>query len=222
MIKIIGDTHNLYSNIWKILLTNRPSRLYHVGDLGDPHYIKEALHNVPNTFKVVPGNHDSYIFMGEHSLGKRIYLPAFGYEEVEGVKVFWIKGATSIDKTDFEKKVNGKVYRYKARPSWDPREELTLEEQSKCLDLLDTIPKIDLMITHSAPTVLVPSLVKGDLIPSPTSDFLERVQQYYKPSHWVFGHFHKNFSCFYNSTQFLGLGINQDVGFEKPKGFVFN
>jgi predicted phosphodiesterase len=144
---IIGDSHGEWDTLFRKLdhLEIDNCDLLHVGDVGigfkAPGKQNREIELINNSFKkrnikflAVRGNHDdpSY-FDGQINYSNFELLPDYTYREFNGEKFLFVGGAVSID-------------RIKRVPnmSWWKDEEFTLKP--------DLIKKVDVLITHSAPS----------------------------------------------------------------------
>ena len=125
----IGDVHGKY----KEYLNKITEKEYSI-QLGDFGFDYSCLKHVDTTkHKILLGNHDNYDNIPKHSLGD------FGVYELLGLKIFYIRGAYSIDKK----------YRIVGR-SWWENEELNYTQCNDCIQLYKNT-KPDMVISHDAP-----------------------------------------------------------------------
>lgn len=221
MIRLIGDTHGYFDPVDKALADKSLSSIWQVGDLGKIESVSEWLveAKIDDRLRILPGNHDNYDFINHDPVGQSLYTSPFGYEVIDGLNVFWIKGAYSIDKSAGWTTYEGKPIFFPGRQDWWPDEELTQEQCYQCLEVLDKAPEIDLMVTHCAPEQIACMLITGTIKPSRTHQFLQRLLEYKPPRYWAFGHYHKTFTDNLFGTKFYGLGLRRTIDFNRRKGF---
>ena len=174
---------------------------------------------------LVAKNYTTLVVLGNHEGIYSIYneLPLVYYEPVQGYvkelkmdkgsiyyllrdslytledkKILVIGGALSIDK----------LYRTSG-VSWWVEEELTRVEQENILDILDTTTEFDYVLSHTAPSFLIPTLVHfSDKIHDPTAVFLDFIENRIEFTQWHFGHFHTDvvlhdkYHCHYNELPY--------------------
>jgi hypothetical protein len=203
----VGDVHNQYRELSKLLNKYDSSDVHfvQVGDLGfdyrplkilDHEYFR-ALHG--NHDLLAPENPESY-WAYPFNLGR---YGTFRFNKNEP-EFFYLSGAFSIDK----------VQRYPGH-NWFPEEELTEEELEAAIAYYKEI-KPDLVVTHDAPTSIVPYVGNAKLLKwygfdgelkSKTQVALQRMLEYHAPQRWIFGHFHQRESIKVGNTQFECLDM---------------
>ena len=216
----IGDTHGIrpvFSIIDRKQITN--SHLIHVGDFGlgfvtiasdikNLEATDEMLMETNNHLYVIRGNHDNPIFWDK---SKGLNLPKlhnlhliddYTVFEVEGKKILGVGGGISIDR---QVRKDDKPY-----PSWW-KDEVFVYDPLKINRIVNNVDRIDIVVTHSAPTIAYPRGVdapivndwhgieaqfgnnlKGELIKEreEIDKLLNSISSAYSPTHWFYGHFH--------------------------------
>jgi len=214
----LGDTHNIYPIFELIDIYNiRDSNIISVGDIniGFQHDIieranlaafNEMAQETNNRFYLIRGNHDKK-FYWDHPVGlTNIYFMQDNTTEIiEGKKVLFCGGATSIDR------------KKRAPNTYDENERVEV-------DLSIKYTNIDIMVSHCAPIcgfphfpfpAIVEHYAKND--PELKADILEdatKLQELYeslspKPKLYFFGHFHRSNTITVNETTFKCLAINE-------------
>jgi len=133
--------------------------------------------------------------------GEVFYLLRDTKYEISGKSFLVIGGAMSIDKEYRTPEIN-----------WWEMETLTYQEQENILDIIRKQSKFDFILSHTAPSWLIPSIMKGTYnskVNDPVSKFLEFIEKKVEFKCWHFGHFHEdmhlningdNYYCHYNAT----------------------
>ncbi len=232
---VIGDTHGLRP-VFNIIEDNKFSgeNLIHVGDFGlgfqdvgrdikNLELLDEALMDTNNQLYVIRGNHDNPIFWDK---SKGLNLPTFHYLhliedysviEIEGQKILFIGGATSIDRRPRMRDTP---------PTWWKDEVFNFDPEK-----IKGITDIDIVITHTAPSFAYPhgsnnSLVNHYAIGEKMHGYdlheeleTERMlvddlfyglhKQNNKIKKWYYGHFHNSKRRNHHGTEFILLGINE-------------
>jgi len=229
----IGDTHGvrpIFEIIDKHKLENQ--NLIQVGDLGlgfqevqrdisNLLKLDEILGETGNTLYAIRGNHDNPIFW-KKDLG--LWLPKFqnihlvdDYQcrLIEDKKMLFVGGAISIDRI---------VRRDEHPPTWWAGEEFELDS-FKLATIERNIQNLDIIVTHTAPHFAYPrgsaSIVDNycQLDPNLRDDldrerkyvtaFAELIIKKYKPSQWIYGHFHSSRKEKAMGVDFKLLDINE-------------
>lgn len=179
-VRFIGDVHQLYGGLDKVIKESDADVCVCVGDLGlDYKWIEENVS--VNCFRFVPGNHDNYNQLPEHSLGD------FGTWN----GIFYIRGAHSIDK---EFRIPGL--------DWWEKEELSYEQGKECIEFYSEI-KPEIVISHDCPNIVVPLLFPFAIKEtSRTRQILDACFEFHQPKTWIFGHWHKSISSQIHGTWF--------------------
>jgi hypothetical protein len=207
--RIIGDVHGKVGReLWK------PSYLdviqgceysVQVGDMGDAQtYAVLRAHVDPTRHRFIGGNHDDYDHLPPHFLGD------FGAATVGGVDFFFIRGAYSIDK-----QLRRRQERTYGQKLWWPQEELSETCLTEAFEEYRR-QRPDFVITHTAPTSVARQLSDGALLLSftgktpeefttRTGEALQAMLDTHQPARWVFGHFHRLWTAYIGSTEFICL-----------------
>lgn len=238
---LIGDTHGLrpvFSIVDRLKLTGQ--NLVHVGDFGlgfvsiaqdlkNLEATDEMLMDTNNHLYVIRGNHDNPIFWDR---SKGLNLPRlhnlhlvddYSVIKIEGKNVLFIGGATSIDRRP---RMDDVPY-----PSWWADEIFKLDPE-KLGKIFNRDVKIDVVVTHTAPSFCYPIGSKNDLVDSYVAiekahgedlrfeleherglvdtlynDLTMLYNQ--RPTHWFYGHFHSSRETKKDGTLFKLLNINE-------------
>lgn len=208
-ILILGDVHGEWLAANKLIrkVCKRNPGITHiiqVGDLGD-HWPKMKpgafTRWKPDTDLPVhwlDGNHDNHTVLKKHGGTQNprlIYQPRGSVLEIDGYRMMFFGGATSVDK-DFR-------LREMAKPGhpdiWWPEESITRAEFDRALAQKGPIHAV---FSHDRPDNL-----PFDLSPLPIdigrSDrvALEGVWEQFKPPFWFFGHYHFHASGVHEGTE---------------------
>lgn len=218
---LLGDIHGEFNTIYYFALKNEnkePINLIQVGDFGagfhkgfisDMEYLNDKLAEFNVMLYAIRGNHDDpRYFDGTHNWSNIKLLPDYSTEIIEGKKVLFIGGATSIDR----------LYR-KPNVSWWEGEAFKLD-----YDKLRTFEDVDIVVTHTSPKFAYP-IGFNDLVmnfaqhdPALVNDLLNErellsityntLKEKNKIKKWFYGHFHTIETTYYEETDFHVLGIN--------------
>jgi UDP-2,3-diacylglucosamine pyrophosphatase LpxH len=227
MLIFIGDVHSEFYELAHRLTVRkiRDSVLVQVGDFGVGFYEKQVekenlailnktLEASNNLLYVIRGNHDdpAYFKKGQR-IGNIQFVPDYSTLELEGYTVFLAGGAISIDRTS---RIEGKNY-------WK-EEEFVLDAEWLETSLKE-VKKIDIVVTHNAPTEFWPFEISNlvwayarrddDLISHLAkeremhSKLLKYLTGKFAPSHWYYGHYHTIVDGKYNNLKYQALGESQ-------------
>ncbi|MBQ8380528.1 MAG: metallophosphoesterase [Clostridia bacterium] len=151
------------------------------------------LEEKPYTIAFVDGNHENFpliysysretLWGGKiHRIGRNIvHLCRGQVYDIDGVKIFTMGGAYSIDRY-----MRTKGYSY-----WE--EELpSHKEYREASENLDRVNmKVDVIVTHTAPRTLIYEMgFTPDPHDAELTGFLDWIMHEVDYSHWFFGHFH--------------------------------
>lgn len=218
---LLGDIHGDFNVISYFAQDNAnkdPKTLIQVGDFGagfrkhfldDMDYLNNILSEFNVTLYVIRGNHDDpKFFNGEYNWSNIKLLPDYTVLFIEGRRILFIGGATSIDRLQRIPTV-----------SWWEDEPFNLD-----VDKLSTYEDIDMVITHTSPKFahpigfnnLVMTYAKMDLkLLNDLTNEREALSITYqtlieknKITKWFYGHFHDTEITRYENTDFHLLGIN--------------
>lgn len=232
---VIGDTHGLRP-VFNIIDANQftGENLIHVGDFGlgfqdvgrdikNLELLDEALMDTDNQLYVIRGNHDNPIFWDK---SKGLYLPVFhnlhlvddySVIEIEGQKVLFAGGATSIDR---------RPRMDDTPPTWWKDEVFRYNK-----DNIKNLTDIDIVITHSAPSFCHPrgsnagivnhyaviEKMHGYDLHKELEDermllddlFYDLHRQHNNIKKWYYGHFHSSKRQSRHGTEFILLNVNE-------------
>lgn len=168
---LLGDIHGDITPIPRM----GDTPLIQLGDFGFA-AAYEGFKDVPKeTMMIIGGNHDEYPIL--KTLAS--YLGDFGL--IPGTKkTFFIRGAHSIDKEA----------RLVRNWPWWPEEELTTREADMALDAYERA-KPEVVLSHTCPDIIVPSMWKVPLLKSFTGQLLNECLKIHTPRRWYFGHWHE-------------------------------
>lgn len=200
----LGDLHlsdpASQANRYKLraAIDNKPDLLIQIGDFSeDPLDYAELRDTDPERVKILGGNHEHWpeLLSLPHCLA-----PAGCYETEEGVRIFYLRGAYSIDSS-----------RRKKGTWWPAHEQLHFEELYKAYLLYQKkLPHI--LVAHEASTearqVLNLRGLRLDVpfdIASPTQQTLDKMIEFNRPLLAVNGHWHLQASKKKNGTRFRSL-----------------
>ena len=201
---VVGDIHGDWAALNNLMNKKKPSIVLQCGDFGwwprmsvkksGVHYgLKAWSHKglkIPEGTKVYwcDGNHE------DHDSLAKLRNPAAQRQSVEvykdchymprgsvltlpdGRKVMFFGGAESIDK-----------YRRTPGIDWFPEEIPNYAEVDRALSL-ET--KVDIIISHTAPTDWTPDASRPEKVPDPTCKMLQAILEVHRPKHWFHGHWH--------------------------------
>lgn len=199
-IRLIGDVHGEYHKYFSLI--KKCDNSIQLGDMG---FDYSPLRSMVNSeyHRFIPGNHDNYDDLPEHSLGD------FG--PVPGVKSsFFIRGALSIDK-----------HLRIPRISWWREEELNWRQSEECLDYYENI-KPDIVLSHDCPGEVIEANPQWLNPPHPlakkyphvhTRHLLSALFSIHQPKLWIFAHYHKSLDCKIGLTRFKCLDIMETFDF---------
>lgn len=96
-----------------------------------------------------------------------------------------IPGAYSVDKH----------YRLANGWSWFEKEQLSDEEQLRCLQLVEQFPEVDIVLSHTCPIIFEPtdlflSCIDQSMVDKRMERFLGRVEYEINYRAWMWGHYH--------------------------------
>ena len=201
MIYITGDTHGdidirkLSNDCFKAY---KEDYLIIAGDFGlvwdnskREKYWLDWLNEKPYTILFVDGNHENFDMLNSfeierwnggciHKIRSNIYHLMRGHIfTIEGLKIFAMGGATSIDK---DTRVEG--------ISWWNQEQPTTSEMMFASENLESHQnKVDYVISHTT-SFLMMSLIGWMRERSMLNQYFEKLESTIDFKHWYFGHFH--------------------------------
>ena len=209
-IMIAGDIHARFHMLNDFLNKhNKTKIILQCGDFGFwPRFdgFKYGLQLIKNRRKTkifwCDGNHEDHDVIDkleETEIAPNIFYMPRGSTLLlpDGRNVLFIGGALSIDK------------KYRTQGvDWFPQETIS---QKNIYDLPDE--KVDIVISHTAPSSFELIDWHLDYEEDPSRKALDSVLEKYKPSLWYFGHMHKFFKGFTKGCKWTGLsgvGLNSD------------
>lgn len=206
MIYLTGDFHNtidgerIKQEFFSYDGLTREDYLLNCGDFGfiwhgDKRDEEDLqwLSELPVTILFVDGNHENFDALQQYPIttwnGGRvqyirdniIHLMRGEVYTIEGKKYFTFGGGTSIDR----------MYRTEG-VSWWPQEIPSQEEFNNGIETLEKNDwKVDYVITHSAPSNVVP-LISPFFGKDILNNYLMSIDERLSYTHWYFGHYHKD------------------------------
>ena len=223
MLYFIGDIHaELELLAYKLKEKKiKDSHLVQVGDfgfgfLGDREKaaiesLNKALKAGNNLLYVIRGNHDDPSYFEEgREVGNIRIVPDYSVLELSGYSILLAGGAISVDRAS---RVLGKSY-------W--KEEEFIFNIDKLESALNTVKKLDIVVTHNAPSEFWPfelnNLVRAYARRDKNlflelsheraqhSKLLKWVKSRFSPLHWYYGHFHVSQKNRYDDLMYFALG----------------
>lgn len=206
---LLGDVHGNYCYVEtqynKITHDFKKGDLIvQLGDFGFEQDWYKAESYLSEYLRILPGNHDDYNYLKNNQ--PKVNLGNFGFFKFNNKKIFYVRGAYSIDKLyrlEYEKQNGIKI--------WWPNEELSIEEADQAFELYKEC-KPDIVLSHTAP-YQIKSKILVNLGFNPTqcftSSLLSKLFSYHQPKFWYFGHFHSKEKIVYENCTFVCLDINQ-------------
>lgn len=197
-IRIIGDIHGDF-NAYKSMI-NGCDESIQVGDYGIgfvPNQVTDLKH------RFIRGNHDD----PKRCQGEVNHILDGTIEVIDGAKIMYIGGASSIDK----------AYRTEG-VSWWRDEECSYSQFLHFFDIYCR-EKPDIMITHECPEEVSNVLCNTTGISkfsekSVTRLALQNMFEHHKPELWCFSHWHVSFAKNILGTKFICLNINEYMDIE--------
>ena len=202
---VLGDLHISHSagNVASLrdALQSYYDLFIQIGDFSEDSFDYHNLASLdPEKVKILGGNHEHWPTL----LTLPFCLPPFGVLDLNGCKVFWLRGAYSIDSA------------FRKKGSWWPEwEQLHFAELYEAyLFYMETKP--DILIAHEASTEAKKVLNLRGLrlevsfnIASPTQQTLDKMLEAHRPKLVVNGHWHVASSEKKDGTYFRSLGIGE-------------
>lgn len=189
-ILVTGDVHNRFGELNKLIARRKPDLIICTGDFGVwPSFatngVAEPLSKIKlqtaNKLLFCDGNHEDHWFLRDRNSDELepgiFYMPRGStYTLPDGRVIMFMGGAYSIDK-----------HLRKEGITWFPEETIS---QTDMMNLPNI--KVDIFITHTCPSELVPLLrqsypEKGH---EPSNYALSELWKIYKPEYWYMGHWH--------------------------------
>lgn len=203
--RIIGDVHGMFDRYQEII-----SEVEHSVQVGDFGFDYSRLRTVdPDKHRIVAGNHDNYGTMNDypHFLGD---FGTYVCHEDTGIEIFFIRGGRSIDWRTRIEGVN----------LWREQEQLGFRASLECIAEYTAV-KPDIVISHEAPTHANELICDNgfNLALSHTSLLLQHCFEIHQPKLWFFGHWHKDWECYYD-----GIGVTakgQEICYGEFAGTTF-
>jgi len=189
-ILITGDIHNMFGRLNNVINKKKPDAIICCGDFGYwPRFNDRGTEPLSNIklqgakwLRWCDGNHEDFESLKARKTDELepgiIYMPRGStYTLPDGRVILFMGGAHSIDK-------NMRKIGY----DWFPEETI---RQKDFMNLPDI--KVDIFITHTCPTELVPILLKNypEKNYEPSNYALSELWKIYKPDLWYMGHWHQ-------------------------------
>lgn len=214
MIYFVGDTHGdfEYLNI-ALLYSSFNDSFIICGDFGywiakyNSFYHHSIINLNHSSIYWIDGNHEDYNLIKQnldmdsnvpYEMERDIYYCPRGSEiELEGKKILFFGGASSIDK-------HHRTTGY----SWFPEENIRYTQ----LEKLDRTKKYDIIVSHTCPKVCLQYI--GNKLTKKIYDLntecLQTIYDMYRPKYWYFGHWHEYNHFETNGTVFTCCGRDGD------------
>lgn len=155
----------------------------------------------PQKLRVLAGNHDDYDAIPDF---EEFFLGDFGTVPGTDDKVFFVRGAWSIDK---EYRIPG--------VSWWEQEQLSWKQANECLDLYESLKnKVEVVLSHDCPIPVANSILKHYPQETLTGKLLYEMAKIHEPEAWYFGHYHVCWQKRMGRTHYRCLNINEAVTIE--------
>lgn len=212
-IRLVGDIHQEYNDFLKIVddaHIKGIDRVVQVGDWGfgfgrsgDADVIDPMLDVCPIPVQMIRGNHDD----PAEAKASTHWIPDGFTETINGTKIMYIGGASSIDK----------AYRTEG-VSWWPDEELSVKELMDLHNVYNEF-KPDIMITHDCPEFVTDHIcgqfnkIKFNEI-SRTRQAFGAMHFVHQPKYWVNGHWHVDFAKTIQDTHFVTINVLNYIDIE--------
>lgn len=203
---ILGDVHGEWTAADNTIQKARGANpdidvIIQAGDLGDGWPFHGGICRWrPRTADDIPihwcaGNHDNYDLIDSGELNKRlIYQERGSVLEIDGFRILFIGGATSIDRR-----------RRMPHVSWWPQEAITHADVERALSVGGSV---DAVISHDRPDCFPwPNHIRSEKLTEGLSDrrALEAVWEHHRPRFWFHGHWHWKQIGMYEGTEFYSL-----------------
>ena len=216
-ILILGDLHMEFGKLNQLISKKNPDILIVCGDFGywpnlveekvkygwggtSYKYIKKESNCLakikPGKTKIYfcDGNHEDHNSLNEyqdgkiHELEKNIFFCSRGsiLTLSDGRTILFIGGARSIDKDMRTEGVD-----------WFRQETISNKDYEYAIS---HNKRIDIVVSHTCPDYFMPDLIQGNMskINDPSCKALDGIFDKYRPSQWLFGHFHFYKDGYYN------------------------
>jgi len=194
---ILGDIHGEFDaadEVIRIAVEAHPdiTHIFQVGDLGDGWPGSERW-NPKTTLPIhwLDGNHENHDLLEVEDFNPRLtYQPRGSLLEIDGYRLLWLGGATSIDKAHRTPHV-----------SWWPQESIKRRDVEMALSHSGTI---DAVLSHDRPEI-APTPKDFHLLPDGLSDrmALQAIHDEFQPRFWAYGHYHYAFHDHAEGTEFV-------------------
>lgn len=191
MIWAIGDVHGKIESYEKLLVSirkqDKEAITFQVGDMGVGFKGVNYPKVTPNDYWIA-GNHDDALVC-EKCPGN---LGDYGHKIINERKIFWVRGALSIDRA---MRVEGET--------WWAYEELTYQQLNDAVSLYKEI-KPDIVISHDCPRQLHAEHYRYKES-GRTVEALGVMLEAHSPTKWVYGHYHVHYDNTIFGTRFICL-----------------
>jgi len=188
---VVGDIHNEFGQLNILINKKKPDMVICCGDFGVwPKFNasggSQPLSNIKlqtaEKLLFCDGNHEDHWALRDRTTDELapniIYMPRGStYQLEDGRTILFMGGAYSIDK-----------HLRRIGVDWFPEETIS---QTDMMNLPDC--KVDIFITHTCPEELLVDLLPFDerKTTEPSNLALSEIWKIYKPSYWMFGHWHR-------------------------------
>jgi predicted phosphodiesterase len=179
---LIGDIHGCFQEYRKIIRESKAKKSLQLGDygLGFPNSQNHFdISDEKGTHLFIRGNHDNpavcradKFYAGDYGVIKGKFINK-NYD-----KLFFISGAWSIDQEYRTENI-----------SWWKDEQLSPKELESAINKYKE-EEPDIVCSHDCPTVVLYYIHPGRVIPTRTSQAMDEMFLFRKPSYWFFAHHH--------------------------------
>jgi hypothetical protein len=159
------------------------SHIIQVGDCGDgwagPDFRWPVEHADDLPIHWCDGNHENFDLIDAAIFNNRLtYQPRGSIIEIDGFRIMFMGGATSIDKDYRTPYID-----------WWPQEDITYGQIAVALQQQGPI---DLIVSHERPeSIPIPPGMRYIDIGKANCACLEALLQHFKPNWWAYGHYHR-------------------------------
>lgn len=194
-IHLLGDLHGAYDRHDRV--AKKHQFTIQMGDFGFE-YGSLVKHD-PAYHKVLGGNHDNYDLLP----AMPHYLGDYGIFEFSTLKIFYMRGAYSID-----------LLLRTIGIDWWEQEQLTIKQLNSALEYYKQ-SKPDIIISHAPPSFAVPCFKCINIISSNTEECLEAMHEAHRPRLHFFAHMHQQKTIKRHDTRSICVATNQVVSLKK-------
>ena len=208
---VTGDVHGHFGALNDIINKKKKHGLELIiccGDFGvwpqGPDQVISGIKNQGIKIIFCDGNHENHDFLRDRKSDEIapdvFYMPRGStYKLDDGRNILFMGGANSIDK-------QWRTPGY----DWFPEEIITQKD-------MENLPneKVDIFITHTCPTELLPEMIKTDYRKrdDPSNHYLSELWKIYHPRLHYFGHWHHSSTGMLMGTRWYALNMSGNTNF---------